>query len=88
MAYGRRNALLLTGLVFTVGAILTQFMDFWMLTISRLISGFGCGMSLCITSRITEEYVPLAMYTIASPFNIFMLQMGSFLGLISAVVLP
>ena len=88
MAYGRRKALLLTGLVFTIGAILTQFMSFWMLTVSRLISGYGCGMSLCITSRIIEEYVPLAMYATASPFNIFMGQLGSFLALISAVVLP
>lgn len=63
-------------------------MDFWMLTISRLISGFGCGVSLCATSRIIEEYVPLAMYATASPFNIFIGQLGSFLALMSAVVLP
>ena len=47
-------------------------MDFWMLTFARLISGFGCGVSLCATSRIIEEFVPLAMYATASPFNIFM----------------
>ena len=63
-------------------------MNVWVLLVSRLISGFGCGVSLCATSRIIEEYVPLAMYATASPFNIFMGQLGSFLALMSAVGLP
>ena len=86
--YGRRNALLLTGSFFIVGATMTQFMNFWTIFFARLIGGFGCGLSLASTSRIIEEYVPLAMYSTASPFNIFIAQLGSFLALISAVVLP
>ena len=43
---------------------------------------------MCATSRIIEEYVPLAMYATASPFNIFIGQLGSFLALISASLLP
>ena len=85
---GRRKALLLTGCVFIIGAVLTQFMNFAMLCISRIIAGLGCGVSLVATSRIIEEYVPLAVYGTASPFNIFMGQFGSFLALLSAVVLP
>lgn len=86
--YGRRNALLLTGCFFIVGATMTQFMNFWAIFFARLIGGFGCGLSLASTSRIIEEYVPLAMYSTASPFNIFIAQLGSFLALLSAVVLP
>ena len=86
--YGRRSTLLLTGCIAAIGAVLTQFMNIWMLNISRLIAGIACGLSLCTTSRIIEEYVPLAMYATASPFNIFMGQFGSFLALISAIVLP
>ena len=68
---GRCNALLTTSIFFIIDAIMTQFMDFWMLCISRIIAGVGCGVSLATTSRIIEEYVPLAMYAKASPFNIF-----------------
>ena len=88
MSIGRRKALLITGVIFCIGGVLTQFMNIWMLCISRIISGTGCGISLVVTSRIIEEYVPLAMYATASPFNIFMGQFGSFLGLASAVALP
>lgn len=63
-------------------------MEFWLLFFSRLVSGFGAGMTLVVTSRMIEEYVPLAMFATASPFNIFMAQLGSFLALISAVALP
>ena len=63
-------------------------MNIWLLCVSRLIAGYGCGVSLVTTSRIIEEYVPLAMYATASPFNIFIGQFGSFLALISAIALP
>jgi len=63
-------------------------MNFWMLTSARLISGFATGVSLCATCKIIEEYVPLALYATASPFNIFMGQLGSFLALMSGVALP
>ena len=88
MNNGRRRTLLITGCIFLVGAVLTQFMNIWLLNISRLIAGIGCGISLVTTSRIIEEFVPLAMYGTASPFNIFMGQFGSFLALVSAVFLP
>lgn len=88
MNKGRRKTLIIVGFIFIFAALLTQVMNFWMILISRLFSGFGCGISLAVTSRIIEEYVPLAMYSTASPFNIFMGQLGSFLALISAVILP
>lgn len=88
MNKGRRKTLIVIGFIFIFAALLTQVMNFWMILVSRLFSGFAGGATLALTSRIIEEYVPLAMYSTASPFNIFAGQLGSFLALISAVVLP
>ena len=85
---GRRRALFIAGMILIGAAVLEQFMYFWSMFFSRVIAGLGAGIVMCATSRIIEEYVPLAMYSTASPFNIFMGQLGSFLALLSAIALP
>ena len=72
MGYGRRRALLIAGIIFTVGGILSQVMRFSVLAVSRLIEGFASGVTFCAVNRAIEEFVPLAMYATASPFNVFM----------------
>ena len=88
LAKGRRKSLIISGFIYIVAALLCQFMNFWLLFLSRLVGGFATGAILTTTSRIIEEYVPLAMYSTASPFNIFCGQLGTFLALMAAILLP
>jgi MFS family permease len=86
--FGRRKTVLIVGVIYILANGLFQVMDFWALFFAKLIAGLGSGISTVSVNRMIEEYVPLAMYSTASPFNIFMGQTGVFLALLSALALP
>ena len=88
ISYGRRKSLFVIGYIFLLSAVVTQYMNFWAILIARLIGGVAAGLTTVAVSRIIEEYVPLAMYATASPLNALVGNLGTFIALFSAVVLP
>lgn len=70
--FGRRNALFIVGGFFLVAACLSLDINTVALYFTRLIGGIGVGLNSVVVNRFIEEFVPLAMYSTASPFNIFM----------------
>ena len=88
LAYGRRKALMVTCAIYAVGALLCQYMDFWSLLSGRFLAGIGAGFNSVCINRFLEEYVPLVLYSTASPFNLFLGQIGSFIALLTGLMLP
>jgi len=86
--FGRRNALFIVGSFFLVASCLSLDINTVALYFTRLIGGIGVGLNSVVVNRFIEEFVPLAMYSTASPFNIFMGQLGTFIAQMSAIVLP
>ena len=74
MSYGRRNSLFVIGVSYIIAGALTQIMNFWCIAVARTFAGFGTGATLAVASRIIEEYVPLAMYSTAAPFNLSLIH--------------
>jgi len=72
LAHGRRKALMATALIYAIGASFCQEMNFWTLLVGRFLAGIGAGFNSVCINRFLEEYVPLALFSTASPFNIFM----------------
>ena len=88
LVHGRRKALYLVICCFMLSYIFSQLMGFWWQMASRVVVGLGIGLNAVTVNRYIEEYVPLVMFGTAAPFNTFMGKFGSFLAIMSAVVLP
>lgn len=67
---------------------MTQFMNFWAILVARAIVGYTFGIKMVVVGRYIEEYVPLATYAVAYAVNTLINQVGYFLSLLSAIVLP
>ena len=85
---GRRRTLFLILILLTVYGFMTQFMNFWAILFARAVAGYSFGVKQVAVNRYIEEYVPLATYAVASTTNSFTGQVGYFLALLSALVLP
>ena len=48
---------------------MTQYMNFWVILASRLVFGLASGIKTVGVNRYIEEFVPLAIYPIASATN-------------------
>ena len=44
-------------------------MGFYPILVARLIGGFAVGVKTVVVNRMIEEYVPLALYGLASSTN-------------------
>jgi MFS family permease len=88
LSLGRRKTLWITVGIIALYGVMTQYMNYWMILGSRFVFGFASGIKTVGVNRYIEEFVPLAIYPIASATNGLIGQLGTFLALFSAVVLP
>ena len=55
---GRRIFLIVFGLLAIVATALTLVLDFWVITIGRLLHGLCCGIFMAVAPRMLDETVP------------------------------
>jgi MFS family permease len=65
VGYGRRNAFFVISTLFFTSAALVQIMNYWTFFFSFFILGLNGGIMACTGGRMIEEYVPLAMFSLA-----------------------
>jgi len=65
VGFGRRNAFFVISILFFTSATLVQIMNYWTFLFSFFILGINGGILACTAGRMIEEYVPLAMFSLA-----------------------
>jgi len=66
---GRRKTLWITAGIIALYGVMTQYMNFWVILASRLVYGLALGIKTVGVNRYIEEFVPLAIYPVASATN-------------------
>ena len=58
MFIGRKNAIILSNVVSAVGCVLCLFLNVWLITLGKLVFGFGCGLAIVSCSIWNRETLP------------------------------
>lgn len=82
---GRRKSYFLAYFFVLSGVVLTEIETYPTKVAGGILHGISAGILQVTSNRYIEEYVPLAMYGTASPFNIFCGQFGVFLGNLTGI---
>lgn len=85
---GRRLTLLLTSLIGSIGVGITMIEEFYLLLLGRLILGYAAGVYGAVVVRMINENVPPSWLSASMGVFTATQMFGSFIALISGLVLP